>query len=313
MRSTVTCSLVSVIALLISGCDTSDHGSSTPQPQGTEYGDAPPVSAQPSQPGSLPPAGRTTTNLEPGNFEVHVNAGRTSIRANAAPVPDILNELAMQAGFEVLDAGTRSDTVTLDLEAVPVHDAVVTLLKPGPYEIIYTYDDRRDMDTLSRVVTGRSPGTTTTHLPDTAATLPGNAPLPAAGGEELAPEDQALLSLLVDPSTEVRADAAERIEATGIALDYLAQLLTTDPSPEVRIAATYALENSEDPRAVDVLIQGLTNENPDVLVEIIDSLAFFGDRRAVPYLQPLLDHPNEDVREAAEAALETLSPASLAR
>ena len=72
------------------------------------------------------------------------------------------------------------------------------------------------------------------------------------------------------------------------------------------MAATYSLENSEDPRAVDTLILGLNDSDPAVLVEVIDSLGFHDKRRVVPYLQPLQDHPDEDVRDAVESALESL-------
>ena len=122
--------------------------------------------------------------------------------------------------------------------------------------------------------------------------------------EPLSEEDQVLLKQLSDPSPEVREEAAEDILATGIALDALATLITTDPSPDVRAAATYSLKESDDPGAVDVLIMGLDDKNPEVLEEVIDSLWLLGDPRAIPHLERMLDHPNEDVRDTAEYALE---------
>ena len=122
--------------------------------------------------------------------------------------------------------------------------------------------------------------------------------------EPLSEEDQVLLKQLSDPSPEVREEAAEDILATGIALDALATLITTDPSPDVRAAATYSLKESEDPGAVDVLILGLDDKNPEVLEEVIDGLWLLGDPRALPHLRRMLDNPNEDVRDAAEYALE---------
>ena len=125
--------------------------------------------------------------------------------------------------------------------------------------------------------------------------------------EPLSEEDQILLKQLSDPSPEVREEAAEDIQATGIALDALAKLITTDPSPDVRVAATYSLKESEDPGAVDVLILGLDQEDPEVLEEVIDGLWFIGDRRARPHLRRFLDHPNEDIRDAAEYALDNFN------
>ena len=123
-------------------------------------------------------------------------------------------------------------------------------------------------------------------------------------GETLSEEDLKLLDQLGDPSIAVRMSAAEDIEATGMALNSLATVITTDPSPEVRSAAIYALKESEDPGAVDVLIIGLDNEDPEILLEIIDALWFLEDRRAIPHIQRMLEHPNEEVREAAMFALE---------
>jgi len=125
--------------------------------------------------------------------------------------------------------------------------------------------------------------------------------------EPLSEEDLILLKQLSDPSPEVREEAAEDIQATGIALDALAKLITTDPSPDVRAAAVYSLKESDDPGAVDVLILALDNEDPEVLEEVIDGLWFIGDRRAYSHLQRMLDHPNEDVRDAAEYALDNFN------
>jgi HEAT repeat protein len=123
----------------------------------------------------------------------------------------------------------------------------------------------------------------------------------------LSEEDQIRLKQLSDPSPEAREEAAEDIQATGIALDALAKLITTDPSPDVRAAAVYSLKESDDPGAVDVLILGLDNEDPEVLEEVIDGLWFIGDRRAYSHLRRMLEHPNEDVRDAAEYALDNFN------
>jgi HEAT repeat protein len=129
----------------------------------------------------------------------------------------------------------------------------------------------------------------------------------ARSGDVAAPlseEDQILLEQLSDPSPEVREEAADNIEANGAALAPLAKIITTDPSSDVRSSAIYSLQNSEDPGAVDVLILGLDQEDPEILMEVIDGLWFIGDRRALPHLRRFLDHPNEDVRDSAEYALE---------
>ena len=58
------------------------------------------------------------------------------------------------------------------------------------------------------------------------------------------------------------------------------------------------------PRPFDVLILGLDQEDPEILMEVIDGLWFIGDRRALSHLRRFLDHPNEEVRDSAEYAIE---------
>ena len=125
--------------------------------------------------------------------------------------------------------------------------------------------------------------------------------------EPLTEEDLVLLKQLSDPSPEVREEAAGEIQATGIALDALAKLITADPSPDVRIAAIDALKESDDPGAVDALILGLNNEEPEVLEAVIDGLWFIGDKRALSHLVPMLDHPNEDIRDTTEYAIDNFN------
>jgi HEAT repeat protein len=83
-------------------------------------------------------------------------------------------------------------------------------------------------------------------------------------------------------------------------------MVTTDPSPEVRMAAALTLGDSDDPKALDALVMALQDEDPRVLEEVIDALAYTGNRSTIPYLQPFLNHPDEDVRDAAESAIDDL-------
>lgn len=310
--------LATLLALLTGGCDSTDRADA--EPPVTDGDMAPPKTAQATAPGgsghgmatdSMPAAAGSKTavdahRLPSGSFDIRLNEGRFNILANDAPPRDILSDLAILAGFEIVDAGQPLQQVTLAIEDSDIHAALVVLLKPGPYQIIYEFDKNRSKDTLTRIVIGRTTALPKLAQPQSLPPTMEGAPLPGADEASLSMEDQAYLSLLLDPSPGVRADAAESIEATGIALDYLAWIITSDPSPEVRMAATYSLENSDDPRAVDILIMGLGDADPEVLVEVIDSLEFLDNRSTVPYLQPLLDHPDGDVRDAAESAIESL-------
>ena len=248
--------------------------------------------------------------LDEGTFRIEYLGEGLIILANQASEQQVLARLAEDNGFQLVDHGVLSGSVTLTLEAGSVHAALVELLKQYPYEIIYENDKDFGMDKLAQVIVGESSDVQSQSpmpvqqggLAETGGRV-GN--LPSAADVRLSDQEQVLLGQLVDPSAEVRAEAAENIEAKGAALNYLATIITSDPSPEVRAAAAYSLKLSEDPRAVDALITGLDDADPEVLVTVIDALWFAEDRRAIPHLQRFLDHPDADVRETAEFALES--------
>jgi len=111
---------------------------------------------------------------------------------------------------------------------------------------------------------------------------------------------------LDSPDPIYRAEAAREIIADDQSLPKLIRLMTADKAPSVRIAATYSLENSEDPRALDALIDGLEDSNDQVVVEVLDSLEFAGSERDIIYIEPLLAHKNPAVVQAAEEAIDYL-------
>jgi hypothetical protein len=235
--------LAAALVLFASGCDMTDRTDGEPSMTGGDSGSD--ITTDSNTPTVTGTAAADTGTLAPGTFDIRLHEGRFTILANDAPAQDILNALAILAGFKVVDTGTSLERVTLAVEDGEIHTALVELLKPRPYQIIYEFDNTRGTDTLAHVVVGCPPA-----IPETApaqpcppvtgiATInPEGPPLPDAGQAPLSAEDQVYLSLLLDPSPKVRADAAESIEATGIALDYLARIITTDPSAEVRMAAT---------------------------------------------------------------------------
>ena len=303
--------LITVLALLTSGCDKADQGDDQPLPDTVNADHEITAAATPLA--ITDTAVNTANNLPQGTFDIRLYEGKFTIVAKHAPARDILDDLAALAGFVVVDSGIPLEQVTLAVENSDLHAALVELLQPHPYQTSHEFDTSRSTYALTRVLLGHTatvqqtaPAQPRQPVAGTVTVNPEGAPLPGADSALLSAEDQAYLTLLLDPLAEVRADAAENIAATGIALDYLAIIITSDPSPEVRMAAAYSLENSDDPRAVDTLIMGLDDTDPEVLVEVIDSLDFLDDRSAIPYLQPLLDHPDEDVRDAVESAIESL-------
>jgi HEAT repeat protein len=123
-------------------------------------------------------------------------------------------------------------------------------------------------------------------------------------GSELATlETDELLRRTDDPDPEVRLRAAMVLEPEEEGLNRLVDLLANDPDPRVRAAATVSLENSELFGAMEALLAALNDPNPEVVVEVIDSLEFAGDASTIRHLEPLLAHEDSSVREAASGAI----------
>jgi hypothetical protein len=295
-------------ALLLAGCESGSQSTQAPEQTGLQPADTAATPVSPDRPVETlqsEPAGKTVPE---GELEIGISDTGVAITANAVSQQTILYHLAMQAGFEITEAGVPWEVVTLAIETGNLHAALVALLKQHPYQIIYEFDTDRQADTLARVVVGEplaaqewlQPAPDTGITPD----IPYRSMLPGATEAALSAEDQAYLTQLLDPSAEVREDAAGNIEPVGIALDYLTETIRTDPSPDVRIAAASTLEDSEDPRALEALIMALQDENSAVLETVIDALVYLENRSAVPYLMPFLDHPDEDVRDSAENAMD---------
>jgi HEAT repeat protein len=121
------------------------------------------------------------------------------------------------------------------------------------------------------------------------------------------PEDLALaLEGLKNPDPEERSDAVLDIEPEGPGLQYLLEVVTDDPDPEVRIAAVSQLGDSESPEAITGMLTALNDANSEVILEAIDGLEYSADQNAIGNLEKLLQHPDPEVREAAEDAIDYL-------
>jgi len=101
------------------------------------------------------------------------------------------------------------------------------------------------------------------------------------------------------------ADAGVAKPQIASALGYLYH---EDNSVDVKTDILGALGDLDDPSAFDQIVPGLGPHQPDEIhqaaIEALDSL---GDKRAIPLIQPFLTDRDEDVREAAQSALDSLT------
>jgi len=236
--------------------------------------------------------------------EIDLSSGKVSIRANQVNERTLLDELATRANFQLLTGDIDWQVVTVDIQAESLQAALVKLLQGYPYQIVYAPNKDNTQEVLTEVVIGElaaigTPDSTETDAADKS---------PLKDIEELSKDgqQQAYIQALQDQQAEIRAAAAKQVEPVGDAFYLLTDMLHKDPSPEVRIATTWGLEESDDPLAIEALVKCLEDEDPRVVVECIESLDFLGDETTVQYLEPMLSHHDANVRTAASEAIESL-------
>ena len=241
---------------------------------------------------------------EAGKHVIELSAGMVSIRANQVDELALLDELAMLANFQLLIGEVDWKTVSVDMPAQPLHAALGELLQNHAYQIVYTPDKNTQQQVLSEVFIGGLSAAAVSDSKDTGTTHKStlnNTEEPSEDGEQ-----QAYIRQLQNPQADVRAAAVEEVEPVGDALYLLTDMLVKDPSAEVRIATSEALEDSDDPLAVAALVKCLQDEDPTVILQCIESLDLLGDETTVVHLQPLLTHYHPGVNAAAAEAIEAL-------
>jgi HEAT repeats len=88
----------------------------------------------------------------------------------------------------------------------------------------------------------------------------------------------------------------------------LGYLFRGENSVEVKTDILNELGNLEDPSAYNQIVAGLDQRQPDeVHTAAIEELDSLGDKRAIPLIQPFLTDRDEDVRDAAQSAIDSLN------
>ncbi len=101
------------------------------------------------------------------------------------------------------------------------------------------------------------------------------------------------------------ADAGVPKPQIASALGYL---FRDENSADVKVDVLNELGNLEDPSAYDQVVAGLDQHQPDeVHAAAIEELGSLGDKRAIPLIQPFLTDRDDDVRNAAQSAIDSLN------
>ncbi len=118
---------------------------------------------------------------------------------------------------------------------------------------------------------------------------------------------QILLPLLKDKSAYVREETAYALGKTRskLATDSLILLLQKDKSDEVRGACAFALGLIADEKAFDSLVKSLSKKNLFIQRSAARSLGQIGDKRAIPFLENIVNDAkrHDDVKREAAAGI----------
>ncbi len=277
-----------------------------------------------------------------GAARVEVSGGRVTVISNGAGRVSVLDRLAQMGGFE-LELGAFEDRpLFARVERADLRSALPILIAGSAYSVDYRFVPELGAHALARLRLGEAlPAGSAAGSPESGltASLPsegseldpsarresseGATAEPAGGLAGLATalargaasqadphreaERASLRAELESSDPDDRASAVADIEPEGEGLELLVDLLAGDPDPGVRTAAAEQLADGEGYAAVRALVDALADPDREVVLEAIESLELAGDASVVPDLEPLLEHPDAEIRGAAEEALDFLA------
>jgi hypothetical protein len=258
-----------------------------------------------------------------GKAYVEYSDGRVTVRSDGSLQLAVLEQLAAQAGFEIIVRRTEARPITLDIERASLIDAIALILDGLPYTLGYEFDEASETRMLARVEIGEALEDGAANLAKTAPSTPlrtrdrvpraadqsAARPRSDRGGtvsEGDATEQAEMLSKLDSPDPETRANAADWIDLDKQALERMVSMLESDPDVEVRLTIVERLGDEESPAAIAALIVALGDPDSEVVLDAIDNLWFEAEPWVlIPALEPLLGHPDPEIREAAEDAIDS--------
>jgi hypothetical protein len=262
----------------------------------------------------------------PGTAHVEYSDGLVTVRSNGSLQLAILEQLAAQADFEIVTGKTEAQPITLQIDRASLVRAIGLILDGFTYTLGYDFDKASGTRILTRVeIDGafdRDPAkpanradaadTNALQRPDRVTTAAARSPEETRNGriepisEAYATEQAELLAGLDSPDPEERADAAEWIDLEGTTLERMISLLESDPDAEVRATIVDRLGEEDSPAAIAALSIALRDSDSEVVLRAIEILEFEAGAWLIPELERLLSHPDEEVREAAQDAIEFL-------
>jgi len=238
-----------------------------------------------------------------GKAHVEYSAGRVTLHCDGSLRLAVLEQLAAQAGFEIIAGRVDAQPITLQIEGAALVDAIALILDGIVYTLEYDFDEASETRVIARVKIGETLEHDTVNPAETAPTdtlQKRDSGIGRTGppSEANTAEQAELLSEL--DSSDPRADAADWIDLDGEALARMISLLKSDPDANVRATIVDRLGEEISLATAAALIAAFQDPDPEVVLRAIEALEFDAEPELISELETLLGHPDPEVSEAAQ-------------
>ena len=226
--------------------------------------------------------------------------------ANQISKNQLLRELSVVEGFVLSGEQQLSEQFSGSMVGDALPSLLRQLLAMQPFSLVF--EPIENAVRLARVSI-EPPGGLPNRNPATAVAEESanrfNAELSSAEQTRWQNDYGSIASDLSDENELVKRTALEELVVEGEALSVLAQALATEASPDMRISLLEKLDESGSVVALLTMLQHLKDPDPAVVVASVQLINDWHDEEVVlRYVQPLLQHDDEVVRDAAADAID---------
>lgn len=279
------------------------------------------------------PQRRARTGQAPGTATVEYQDGLLTVIALGIERELLMRRVAQVVGLQLIVSSPISGTLDANIESIPFELALQQLLSGVDYAVEHRFDAQLARHVPISLRLGTLPANAPTAASDDPARYapPGASPPPApvststsavAKARAHAQHDE--YRTLLQGRTSVLAQMQQSARGTSSAgpsltepeagpglpsKDGLLQLLASDEVAQVRAAAAFQLGAESGSDVTGALLGALSDRNPAVALQAIDSLIQIGDSRVIPELQARqagTSQPN--VKDALARAIVDLDP-----
>lgn len=250
-------------------------------------------------PGASPPP---TPSSAPTTLKIRVEDGWITGEIQAAPIQQVLEELAARTGIIFEVPLQDNDPVTITFYKVSTQEAIQRLIGTNNSMIYYGEGARAGKIEWVRILS--RPGKT----PQPSLRYIGTGAVTKTGEDSLDTPEQAIKALAESKKVDLRQKAVEvLVAAKGEAAIQALTLAVDDEAPEVKVATIEGLAALGVRSALPQVLKCLKDPNPGVRQQAIVAVALLGDAENLKQLRPLRKDPDPSVTAAAETAIRKLS------